>query len=35
MQTFRDGRPVLTGFALSDEPVAKDRWWVCGHVANA
>ena len=25
-QTFRDGRPVLKGFILSDQPVAEDRW---------
>lgn len=25
-QTFRDGKPVLKGFALSDQPVAEDRW---------
>ena len=25
-QTFRDGRPVLKGFVLSDKPVAEDRW---------
>lgn len=25
-QTFRDGRPVLKGFVLSDQPVAEDRW---------
>lgn len=24
--TFRDGRPVLDGFVLSDKPVAEDRW---------
>ncbi|CAA7269265.1 unnamed protein product [Cyclocybe aegerita] len=26
-QYFRDGRPVLAGFVLSDEPVAEDRWF--------
>ncbi|KAH9951091.1 hypothetical protein B0H21DRAFT_705771 [Amylocystis lapponica] len=26
-QTFSDGRPVLRGFALSDRPVAEDRWF--------
>ncbi|KAF8902383.1 hypothetical protein CPB84DRAFT_1775955, partial [Gymnopilus junonius] len=26
-QYFRDGRPVLTGFVLSDEPIAEDRWF--------
>ncbi|KAF8990675.1 hypothetical protein BDQ17DRAFT_1371641 [Cyathus striatus] len=25
--TFRDGRPVLTGFVLSDEPVSQDIWF--------
>lgn len=25
-QTFRDGRPVLSGFVLSDQPVAQDLW---------
>jgi G patch domain-containing protein 1 len=25
-QTFHDGRLVLTGFVLSDKPVAEDRW---------
>ncbi|KAH9479298.1 G patch domain-containing protein 1 [Psilocybe cubensis] len=25
--SFRDGRPVLAGFVLSDEPVAEDRWF--------
>ncbi|KAF8316649.1 hypothetical protein DL93DRAFT_2056211 [Clavulina sp. PMI_390] len=24
---FNDGRPVLTGFALSDKPVAEDTWF--------
>jgi G patch domain-containing protein 1 len=26
VQHFRDGRPVVAGFVLSDEPVAEDRW---------
>jgi G patch domain-containing protein 1 len=26
MQTFRDGTRVVTGFMLSDKPVAEDRW---------
>lgn len=26
VQYFRDGRPVTTGFVLSHEPVAEDRW---------
>jgi G patch domain-containing protein 1 len=26
IQHFRDGRPVLAGFILSDQPVAEDRW---------
>ncbi|EIN06259.1 hypothetical protein PUNSTDRAFT_145550 [Punctularia strigosozonata HHB-11173 SS5] len=26
-QTFRDGRPVLKGFILSDQPVAEDKWF--------
>jgi G patch domain-containing protein 1 len=27
-QTFRDGRPVLEGFVLSDQPVAEEQWFV-------
>ncbi|KAF8806855.1 DUF1604-domain-containing protein [Phlegmacium glaucopus] len=27
VQYFRDGRPVTTGFVLSLEPVAEDRWF--------
>lgn len=27
LTTFRDGRPVLAGFVLSDKPVAEDRWY--------
>ena len=27
-QTFNDGRLVLSGFVLSDKPVAEDRWCV-------
>ena len=26
LQYFRNGRPVTTGFVLSHEPVAEDRW---------
>jgi G patch domain-containing protein 1 len=26
LTTFRDGKPVLAGFVLSDKPVAEDRW---------
>ncbi|PSS31123.1 hypothetical protein PHLCEN_2v2347 [Hermanssonia centrifuga] len=26
-QIFRDGRPVLKGFALSNRPVVEDRWF--------
>lgn len=26
-QTFRDGRPVLPGFALLNEPVVEDKWF--------
>ncbi|KAI0825617.1 hypothetical protein BC629DRAFT_1578337 [Irpex lacteus] len=26
-QTFRDGRPVLQGFVLSDKPVMEDKWF--------
>ena len=26
LQYFRDGRPLTTGFVLSHEPVAEDRW---------
>ncbi|KII86063.1 hypothetical protein PLICRDRAFT_56526 [Plicaturopsis crispa FD-325 SS-3] len=26
-QTFHDGRPVLSGFILSEKPVAEDRWF--------
>lgn len=26
LATFRDGKPVLAGFVLSDKPVAEDRW---------
>lgn len=26
--TFHDGRPVLSGFMLSDQPVAEDTWFV-------
>lgn len=28
VQTFHDGRPVLKGFVLSEQPVAEDRWCV-------
>ncbi|KAF9473416.1 DUF1604-domain-containing protein [Pholiota conissans] len=27
VQHFRDGHPVLTGFILSDHPVAEDKWF--------
>jgi len=34
VQTFRDGTPVLSGFVLSDKPVAEDQWLVAQFFAS-